>query len=414
MFTVAAFAVLLDQAWRIAEHMTATATSAAAGTAGTGNSGEFEHHQLGLSTTPTIEKTYVRSVGEDRSLSANPSGNDGGLHIENVDTHSHSASKTVSVGYMARHARTLREESDRLEKSLEEDWRQAAKSRSASTGKPATTTRISHPLHLVLYASPPTTHNNNTNVMAELLRLQAERSAFFVSVTVLGPNDIPDEFHREFKDMLPSPQVHQQTVDFGLWRYPLWENVMHHIPLYDTILFLDSSSTAGVYAGGVSMLDKWVKRVVESSERKNEPRRELMRFPQDPRKNGDLKWTNDAVFDAFGLEIQGDNSWWYVHPLRNAFAFNLLFLCLTLLFHPKLAGQKGKRRRFSIMVVRPFSSKCFRVQYVVPLPHSLFRPKGVMIVRNGAQWRNMTSLIYRTLAKDRKSRLMAFTLDIFS
>jgi hypothetical protein len=255
----------------------------------------------------------------------------------------------VNSGYMVRHAQTLREESDRLEGSLEEDRRQAAASRtSPSTSKP-TTTRISYPLHLVLYASPPTTNSNNTSVMAELLRLQAERSGFFVSVTILGPNHVPDDFRREFQDILPLDQEHQQPVDFGLWRYPLWEAVMHQIPLYDTILFLDSSNTAGIYATGRDMLDKWVKRVVEASERRNEPRRELMRFPQDPRKNGDLKWTNDAVFDAFGLDIQGENSWWYVR-LSFPSCFHVPFLSLvSLLVVFYLDRQKGKRQRRNTM-----------------------------------------------------------------
>lgn len=221
------------------------------------------------------------------------------------------ANITSTVGYMQRHAKALQEESDRLDGSLEDDRQQASR---LST----TTTRISHPLHLVIYASPPTLATSNINttassVMVELLRLQAERSGFFVSITVLGPSDVPPEFRLEFHGNLLPPLWGDQPyhVDFGLWRYPLWEIVMKQIPLYDTILFLDASNTAGIYATGRDMLDKWVNRVVEASERPTS-RRELMRFPQDPRKNGDMKWTNDAVFDAFGLEIQGDNSWWYV------------------------------------------------------------------------------------------------------
>lgn len=248
--------------------------------------------------------TLLPSLKENKSLPGNLDSS--ATDNNNLDTFP--SLRTSAGNYMFRHAQILREESDRLELSLEDDLRAAAlRGRNA-----ATSTRISQQLHLVLYASPPTLANNNTDVMVELLRLQAERSKFFATITALGPNDVDDEFRRDFQDILPSSPRIQQTVDYGLWRYPLWEKVMKQIPLYDMVLFLDSSNTAGIYATGGDMLDKWVKRVVEASERRNEPRREFMRFPQDPRKNGDLKWTNDALFDAFGLQIQGDNAWWYV------------------------------------------------------------------------------------------------------
>ena len=32
----------------------------------------------------------------------------------------------------------------------------------------------------------------------------------------------------------------------------------------------------------------------------------MRRFPQEPRKNSELRWTADAVFKAFGAEMEGD------------------------------------------------------------------------------------------------------------
>lgn len=69
---------------------------------------------------------------------------------------------------------------------------------------------------------------------------------------------------------------------------------------------------------GYDLLERWLKRWEETSERgvfsenqkhDDTQRREMMRFPQEPRKNRELRWTADAVFRAFGVEMEGDNVW---------------------------------------------------------------------------------------------------------
>jgi len=185
----------------------------------------------------------------------------------------------------------------------------------------------------------------------ERILLQAERSRFFRSVTALGPNDLPPDFRAEFRDILEDPHGGGNF----LWRYPVWELMMERVPLYEYALFLDAGCT--ILSTGNDLLIQWMKELAIASElgvsngnylyplsRLSAARKEIMRFPQIPKKDREIRWTSDAVFAAFGVEIDGDRA----------------------------RGKAMKPQLFG----------------------------GLLLVRNGAQWRNMTAFIYRTLAKD--------------
>ena len=228
-----------------------------------------------------------------------------------------------SNNYMLGHAQELRQQADSLESTIFPDLIQAKNS-----NRSAAATRIPYPLHFFTYST------DTMNLTTERILLQASRSQFFESVTALGPKDLPLEFVQSYSDILNDPH----GAGNFLWRYPVWELIMNRVPLYEYVLFLDAGCS--VLSTGHEMLTKWLDRLQETSETKKD-RKELMRFPE---KYIELRWTTDALFEAFGLEPDGEHRW---------------------------QGAKSTQ---------------------------LFG--GLLLVRNCAQWRNMTSLIYNVLAKD--------------
>jgi hypothetical protein len=198
-------------------------------------------------------------------------------------------------------------------------------------------TRISpYPLHFVTYATP------DMNLTLQRILRQAERSQFFVTVTGLGPDDLPPEFLRDYQDIL----LNKPGGGYYLWRYPVWEIMMQRVPWNEYVMYLDAGCT--ILSTGRDTLLEWLRRLEISSQPQQQHSNqnsihEIMRFPE-AKQFRELRWTTDAVLNAFGLNIDGPQSW-------------------SGAMKPQLFG-------------------------------------GLLLVKNGVQWRNLTALIYKVLDQD--------------
>jgi hypothetical protein len=238
-----------------------------------------------------------------------------------------------NLRYMSRRAIALRRE---VESSSVYNQRQGPKTNLAD--HPNILTRISPYLHFVTYAT------SDMNLTLQRILLQAERSKFFVTVTGLGPDDLPIEFRRDYKDILQE----KHGGGYYLWRYPVWEIMMQRVPWNEYVMYLDAGCT--ILSSGRDTLFEWLRRLEMSSQQQlssSSPNdiHEIMRFPE-AKQFRELRWTTDAVLKAFGVDMDYTDvtPWWG-------------------LMKPQLFG-------------------------------------GLLIVKNGIQWRNLTALIYKVLDQD--------------
>ena len=221
------------------------------------------------------------------------------------------ANNHTTHNYMLRQASRLRREARQLSSPM-------PKVRQSNT------TRHGFPLHFVTYATP------NMNLTAARIVRQAQRSGLFETCTLLGPEHIFDEFRQHHGNLLHDPSCFA-------WRYPMWDWIQQTLPLYEYVLYLDAGCT--IRSSGLTMLQTWLEQLEEASASVNNAK-ELMRFPQNATKgHKEIRWTTDAVFQAFGLEADD-----WPGALQQQFY------------------------------------------------------GGLLLTRNGGQWRTMLALIYETLA----------------
>jgi hypothetical protein len=286
------------------------------------------------SQSPLLEEGFLHSA-------TRPMGKDDSRNSVGNATARKATLNVTSTGnsYMHRHAQDLQQQADRLELTRVHDLQILAKQFNQSTG-----TRIPYRLHFFTYAT------GVMNLTMERIILQAQRSQFFVTTTALRPQDLPLDFVHQYSDILNDPHGGGNFI----WRYPIWELIMNRVPLYDYVLFLDAGCS--ILSTGHDMLLQWLDQLRESSERgvfhanhdddddnnNNRDRKEMIRFPQDPLKFREMRWTTDATFEAFGLDAVGNNKW------------------------------------SGAMTAQLFG--------------------GLLLVRNGPQWRSLTSFIYTILA----------------
>jgi hypothetical protein len=207
----------------------------------------------------------------------------------------------VSPNYMLQHAYELEQQADTMEKKRSRALQAYAERRTKTT-----TTRIpDHNLHFFTYA------NDFLNLTRARIVLQANRSNFFDTVTALGPEHLPPDYTRQYSDILS-----QRTGGgYYLWRFPIFEHILETVPEYDYFLFLDAGCT--ILSTGVDELVDWLQALEKSStlslqqsgdegqsyDWKQSIDKEIMRFPEKSMWEKELRFSSDAVFNAFNISV---------------------------------------------------------------------------------------------------------------